>query len=87
MKIFTTLFLAILSFVIANDTFKDSRDGNFYSRINIAQKAWLNDLIGINIWSSGEKDSINVEPTYMLANTYEPIVLMNCKCVENDANN
>lgn len=38
-------------------------------------------LIGIHIWSSGEPDSINIEPTYMLAETYESSFLMNCKCV------
>ncbi len=39
-------------------------------------------LIGIHIWSSGEKDSINIEPTYLLARTYESRILMNCKCVK-----
>lgn len=39
-------------------------------------------LIGIHIWSSGEQDSINVEPTYMLAETYAPMIKMNCKCIK-----
>jgi uncharacterized protein (TIGR02145 family) len=39
-------------------------------------------LIGIHIWSSGEADSINVEPTYVLAKTYEPWMRMNCKCIK-----
>lgn len=39
-------------------------------------------LIGVHIWSSGEQDSINVEPTYMLAQSYGPIVGMNCKCIK-----
>jgi hypothetical protein len=40
-------------------------------------------LVGSHIWSSGDKDSINLEPTYMIANTYESNILMNCKCVKN----
>ncbi|MTI38595.1 FISUMP domain-containing protein [Fulvivirga lutimaris] len=39
-------------------------------------------LIGIHIWSSGEKDSINIEPTYMLAAAYEDKIGLNCKCVK-----
>ncbi|MEQ6166320.1 FISUMP domain-containing protein [Ekhidna sp. MALMAid0563] len=39
-------------------------------------------LIGIHIWSSGEQDSINVEPTYMLAETYASMIKMNCKCIK-----
>ncbi len=39
-------------------------------------------LVGIHVWSSGEQDSINVEPTYMLAKAYEPVSLLNCKCVQ-----
>jgi uncharacterized protein (TIGR02145 family) len=39
-------------------------------------------LIGIHVWSSGGKDSINVEPTYLLAKTYESNTLMSCKCVK-----
>ncbi len=38
-------------------------------------------LVGIHIWSSGETDSINVEPTYMLASDYESKARMSVKCV------
>lgn len=39
-------------------------------------------LIGIHIWNSGEQDSINIEPTYILAKNYESWIGMNCKCIE-----
>ncbi len=42
----------------------------------------LRHLIGLHIWNSGESDSINIEPTYMLAQQYEPQAALNCKCIK-----
>ncbi len=39
-------------------------------------------LIGIHLWSSGEPDSTNVEPTYMLAKNYQSGVGLSCKCIK-----